>query len=725
MKRSVFYSLAILLLMGSIVATQQSCNQAGNSSSVIEENEENDMYDGPDKAIELEVSITKDPSLGYVPTERLIAAMAATRQNRQDYGNSFIAALNWQERGPDSDVTGPSNGNTRANNGITSGRIRAVMVDSSDATHNTVWVAGVDGGLWKTTNITASPATWTVVDDFLSNLAVTSITQDPTNYNIMYFCTGEPFSNSDAVRGVGVFKSIDGGNSWALLSSTTSYVYCSKIMCDAAGNIYLATRGNGFLRSLKASGGNSWTDITPSGISNRISDIEISTNTNRLHISSGIFSTQDYRYTDNPATVTAAGWNSPATAYPSYGQRCEIAASGNTLYALPANASYQVPTIYKSTDGGDNWAPTTTQPSTNLANSQGWYSLSAGINTANPDEVIVGGLDTYRSLDGGTTWIKLSSWVGTTGQYVHADQHNVQWYDGGTKLIFSCDGGIHFSADKGITIRDRNAGLRLKQFYSVAMHPTNFNYFLAGAQDNGTHQLNNPGLSSSVEVTGGDGAYVDIDQDQPQYQFGAYVYNQYRRSTNGGASWTSVNFSTSIGKFINPFDYDDAANMLYASHAAGQYLRWNNPQTGNSSDLIAIPSFNGSTVSAVTASPYTANRVYFGTSAGRVVRVDNADVAAPTDVNITGAGMAGNVNNVNVGSNDQNLVACYSNYGVNNVWVSSNGGTSWTAVDGNLPDMPVRWALFSPDDNSKMFIATETGVWYTDQLNGSSNGMGE
>lgn len=54
-----------------------------------------------------------------------------------------------------------------------------------------------------------------------------------------------------------------------------------------------------------------------------------------------------------------------------------------------------------------------------------------------------------------------------------------------------------------------------------------------------------------------------------------------------------------------------------------------------------------------------------------------------------------------------------------NVWVSTNGGTSWTGIDGNLPNMPVRWALFHPDDNAKAFIATETGVWETDLINGS------
>ena len=219
--------------------------------------------------------------------------------------------------------------------------------------------------------------------------------------------------------------------------------------------------------------------------------------------------------------------------------------------------------------------------------------------------------------------------MGTTpvNQYVHADVHNITWYDGGNKLIFGCDGGIHYSSDKGTTIRDRNIGLRIKQFYSCAIHPSTTNYFLAGAQDNGVHQFSNAGLSNTIEVTGGDGGFVAIDQDQPQYQFGSYVFNQYRRSNDGGASWTQVNLS-GTGQFINPFDYDNTANIMYCGDAAGVYRRWTNPQTGSASAVVNITGLGGGSVLSVSVSPYTANRVYFGTDNGRVVQVDGANTIA-------------------------------------------------------------------------------------------------
>ena len=72
-----------------------------------------------------------------------------------------VSALAWTERGPNTDVVGPSNGNTRGpgNNAVTSGRMRAILVDLADATNHTVWAASVSGGLWKTSDISASPAT--------------------------------------------------------------------------------------------------------------------------------------------------------------------------------------------------------------------------------------------------------------------------------------------------------------------------------------------------------------------------------------------------------------------------------------------------------------------------------------------------------------------------------------------------------------------------------------
>ncbi len=714
-----------------------SCNQNDHSNkppnSFFED--EGDDQDGIREAQEMEFELTKDIRLGYVPKDRLIRAYndEIAFMRRGGYANR-TSALTWTERGPFSDEIAPSNGNTRgpgpATDAVTSGRIRAIWFDLKDPTDKIVWVGGVSGGIWKTTDITSSAASvWSPAGDFLDNIAVSAICQDPTDTDIMYYGTGEKTNNADRVQGGGIWKSTNNGVSWNFLANTINYTNVSQMICDAAGNVYVATvgSGNGILRS--SDKGATWANITPSGLSSNVTEMKLSS-TGRLHISCGyrdLVANSGYRYTDNPGTVSSAsGWNAPATTYPA-DFNVEIAVAGNVLYALPSNTSGLTPTIYKSSDGGVNWAATTTSPpgtssEPTINAGQGWYDLAIGVDPNNPNNVFAGGLNFYKTTDGGTTWSQFSRWVGTdlTLKYIHADHHNVVWK--GTKVIMGTDGGLFYSSDNGVTFADRNDGLRLKQFYACAIHPTLTNFFLAGAQDNGTHKLQNAGLSSSIEVHGGDGAYVHIDQNEPQYQFSAVTRGQYRRSTNGGVSFSSVNYSSTVGQFINPTDYDDVANIMYTSAATGQYVRWDDAQTGSSFTPVSIAEFGGASTRSINVSPHTANRVFFGCFNGRVVRVDNANAATPTATNIAGSGMTSNVSCVAIGVDDNNLMATFSNYGAAHVWVTTTGGgaSGWTNVSGNLPDIPVRWAMFHPEDNSKAMIATELGVYETDNLNGSS-----
>lgn len=701
-------------------------------TELLREEEETENEDGIKEAMEMEFEMTRDPKLGYVPAFRLVKAYNEIMlERRAGRYASRTTALSWVERGPNTNTLGPSNGNTRGPGpGIpaVSGRMRAIHVDLNDATNKTVWAASVSGGLWKTNDITASPASWILVNDFLGNLAITSICQSPANKNILYFGTGERNNNADAVRGGGVWKSIDGGVTWNLLGNTTNFWNISKIACDGAGNVYVGANGNSQGLQRSTNGGTNWTNITPanSGNSNSITDIKLSS-TGRLHVTLSQTGAEGSYYTDNPSTVTTATWTAPLTPIPALNANCELAVSGTTVYALPEGPSAQTPQIYKSIDGGANWAPTLTTPPSPASEptinpGQAWYNLALGVDPANPNVVVAGGLNFYRTTDGGDTWTQITRWVGTTINYVHADHHGVFW--NGSQVLLSTDGGIFYSNNNGLSYTDRNIGIRTLQFYSCALHPT-LNYYLGGTQDNGSHSLQSSGpITGSIEVHGGDGGFTHIDENEPQFQFSATTRSSFRRSTNSGVNWSSVTFSTTIGQFINPTDYDDINNRMYCSGSSGTYTLWENPQSGSTFTVVSIAGATPNSVRSFKVSPFTSNRVFMGSAGGAVLRVDNANTALPTAINITGATMPqvnGNVvSSINTGTNDNFLMATYSNYGLQKVWMSSNGGTSWTNVSGNLPDIPVRWCMFYPEDNTKAIIATEMGIFETDNLNGAS-----
>ncbi len=120
---------------------------------------------------------------------------------------------------------------------------------------------------------------------------------------------------------------------------------------------------------------------------------------------------------------------------------------------------------------------------------------------------------------------------------------------------------------------DKNSGYNVTQTYAGAIHPmAGSNYFLAGAQDNGSLKFPNlPGVQNANQASGGDGAFCHIDYANPAFQITAYVYNVYYRSTNSGMSFTNKISDQSHGSFINPTDYDTATKVLYGDYTTVNY----------------------------------------------------------------------------------------------------------------------------------------------------------
>lgn len=684
--------------------------------------------DRMDLAWAQENEMTMDPELGEVPKERLLKAFEYKEQLLNKIkGKAAIPGVNWVERGP-------------RNCG---GRTRAILVDLNDATKKTLWAGSVAGGLWKTTDITQAAPNWVNQNEFFDNMAISCITQAPGNPQVMYFGTGEGNNNSDAVRGLGIWKSTNGGVTWSQLTSTnnSNYHYCNRVFALGNGDIVLAATRAGLFRSIN--GGSTWTKVLGSGISsaggNDAEDIERTSN-GTLYVTMNNGSTGSG--TIHKSFNNGATWTTPRSINGlTIAREIELAVTEvdtNVVWGIMESGG-RIRAIIRSTNAGNTFDTTTTYPDDadggipnyDISRGQGWYDISIAADPNNVNVCYVGGIDLFKTANAGASWQQVSHWYGGFGfQEVHADQHLALFEPGNSNVIyFGNDGGVYRSANATATIPTitvKELNYNTTQFYAADIHPTTNNFYLAGAQDNGSHRFTQAAINNTTEVTGGDGAFCHIDQNQPAYQFTSYVYNAYYRSTNGGNSFSGsgLTFGSSTGRFINPTDYDDSLNMMYAAYGSGNYLRWSNPQTGNTTSIITVTSLNSVMVSAVKVSPNILGRVYFGTSSGRVVRVDNAHSAsgtvAGTLINPTGL-PGGYVSCIEVeDGNDDHVIIVYSNYGVNSIWETRNGGIAWTSVEGNLPDMPIRWALMNPNRPHQVLLATELGVWSTDSLNGAA-----
>jgi len=158
---------------------------------------------------------------------------------------SDILAPRWRERGP---------------NNI-GGRTRTILIDLNDPSGNTIWAGGVGGGLWKSNDITAADP-----GDVLESLAIGSMAQDPNNPQTLYVGTGEGFPNADAIRGIGILKSTDAGETWDILPATQNptFRYTRGLLVHPQnGDVYAATT-QGLYRSQDE--GQSWTKVLGSGL---------------------------------------------------------------------------------------------------------------------------------------------------------------------------------------------------------------------------------------------------------------------------------------------------------------------------------------------------------------------------------------------------------------------------------------------------------------------------
>ena len=478
------------------------------------------------------------------------------------------------------------------------GMSRSLVIDPTNP--DTMYTTGINGGVWKSLD---GGSTWNALGDFLPVLVIGSLALAPQDSNTIYAGTGDGFIGYDSVRGAGIFKSTDAGNSWTRLNSDNRFTYVNKIVVspNQINRVYAATNA-GVLRSDDA--GASWNVVLDRGFPHRgCHDLAIRTDLpqDALLASCGIPSPRSNGALLNkvdpredgtlPATVflntDAANSDSPWTPVltePAMGRTSlAIAPSNqNIVYASASsnsgNFANALLAIFRSTDGGATWQATVRNSDSKAINrvllgnpysalcaggdftGQAWHDNAVAVDPTDPMRVWVAGVDVFRSDDGGANWGLASYWWANSAspQYSHADHHVLLFhpnYDGaGNQTLFDVNDGGVFRSDNSrsatsssvcnvtgsIRWRLSSTDLVTLLFYHGSISPDGKTYF-GGAQDNGTVIGTETGGPRRWNmIFGGDGGATAIDPGNPRTIYASSTDSAILKSTDGGNTFRSA-----------------------------------------------------------------------------------------------------------------------------------------------------------------------------------------
>ncbi len=665
---------------------------------------------------------------GRIPPDGLLRALEHRRHVSVD-SDLFPASPDPSAIEPDPGTPGPltagiqTNGWTWLGPGNIGGRVRAMLAHPTFT--NILWCGGVDGGVWKTTN---SGAAWFPLNDFMANLAVACMVMDPSNPDVIYAGTGEGTYNLDAIRGAGIFKTTDGGGTWSQLSSTAnaSFQYVSRLAIDPNDSqVILAATRSGIFRS--ADGGDTWSQ--PSTI--EVLDVAFHPTDSSQCIASGY--NGKALYSPNGGLNWSAATGLPAPAGFVVG-RVEVAYSRSSPSTVFASMDNHNGEVYRSVDGGHSYS--LRNSGNNYLGGQGWYGNALWVDPTTTNVLIVGGIDLWRSADGGATLTKISEWQSAPIS-AHADHHVIVHspaFNGTTvkTVFFGNDGGVYRALDAyNVSLtsgwQELNNNLGITEFYGGAGN-SNTSVIVGGTQDNGTLRYStNGGAQGWTAMFGGDGGFAAADQSDANYFYGEYVYLEIHRSANGGltSSYIYSGISdagrSSGANFIAPFilDPNNPNTML-----AGGLSLWrsSNVKAASPSWSAIKPSSTGVKISAIAVAPGDSDVIWVGYNNGDVYSTTNGTATSPT-WNQRDLGTPNLPNRycerIAVEPNNSSRVyVTFGGFNADNVWRTSNNGLTWSNITANLPAAPVNSIVIAPTDTNTLYVGTEVGVF------GSSDGGG-
>lgn len=493
-------------------------------------------------------------------------------------GKRVDGPLPWLERGP----------------GNVAGRTRAVIVDAADPTEQT-WLAGtIGGGIWKTTDAGAS---WFSISPDFTSLSVGTLAQCASQPEVIYAGTGMGYGRVVDLEGSGVWKIVDGGDTWQQLPSTSAgqvFEAVNRIvvdpedpdvvvLCSNNSFSHLGPQGgdktSGIFRSVD--GGQTWTqtfDPVPlfTGLyDNRVQQIVANPQNFRTLYATvneiGVVRSRDGGITwevsaDDFALASDIG-NPPGggTGLNPVSVRTEMAVSPTDTSRLYAAVERPrgVADLFMSTDAGDswvrvddlsgdpNWFNAFGESGITGAYTAGWFDNTIAVHPYDEDVVFVGGVNLYRLDVDPTTATRTSTAIGwwipnTDGiPVVHADHHFLTMIPKSAAtqsfwILDANDGGVGLSKDGGASFVQL-ANLGSTQFYG-ADRRVDQPVYIGGMQDNGTWQSGvDPSATSAWSPKlGGDGFEVAVNGRDGNLVLGGSQFGNLSRSTDGGATWTAI-----------------------------------------------------------------------------------------------------------------------------------------------------------------------------------------
>ncbi|HEV8580305.1 MAG TPA: hypothetical protein VGX68_14655 [Thermoanaerobaculia bacterium] len=712
--------------------------------------------DRPDEAQRYYLEKRLPPGDVDIPVERYLAARERMRHMQLAEKRSFGA---WSSLGP----------------GNIGGRTRALLIHPKNP--RVLYAAGVAGGVWKTTD---GGRRWFPLSDLMPNLAVNTLAMDPASPDTLYAGTGEGTFPNRAVRGAGIFRTADGGITWQRLPATAGeeFWYVNDVAVSKADprRIYAAT-WKGVFRSLDR--GASWVRVLDPGTQYGCLDLALRTDlsADMLFAACGTLEPSSAVWRNPRANAPRSRWQKVLTE-PQMGRTTLALAPSNqnVIYALAASYStrgdngpdnlyfHSLHAVFRSTAGGaeGTWEARVRNSDSEMLNTlllsypslrlctdarhakiegQGWYDNTLAVDPVDPERVWAGGIDLFRSDDGGRRWGLASYWwANGSSSYVHADQHVLVFHPGynGTtnRVLFAANDGGIFRTMNALATTARGQGAAcdagrsqmawqalnndyaVTQFYHGVPFPDG-SAFLGGTQDNGTVLGRGAaGRNGWRVVLDGDGGYVAVDPRNPKVLYAERPTRALQKSVDGGVTFAPA--QDGLGgffSFVTPFLIDPQhPDRLWMAGYTVWRTEDSAAQWQQASEVWAEWQTDRGVASTMTIHPADSDRLLVGTTKGTIHHTAAATTSNEHTVWPGAKPRSGWVSGLAFDPQEPGVAyAVYSTFGGVHVWKTVDGGATWTPLDGSgagaLPDLPVHAIAVDPTRRRRLYIGTDLGIF--------------